>query len=66
MVEILGYMLAAYAVWRMLDVLATEGTSSFRILLGVLGIVAIGLCVFLLTSQGEEVRRQLPDSILPR
>ena len=65
MLEILGYMFAVYAIWRMLDAISKEGTSSFRMLLAILAILGVALCVYMLTSQGEEVRRQVTDSSFP-
>lgn len=59
MLQILGYMVAVYAIWKMIDTAAVaDGKSTFRTVAAICGILGIVVCVFLVTEQANTVREQ--------
>lgn len=57
MLEILGYMFAVYAGWRIVMQMADiEKTTTVQLVLSAIGLLGIVTCAFLLGAQAKEVQ----------
>lgn len=55
----MGYMVGVYAIWRMIDVLATDYKTA-REIMAVIGVLGMMVCLVLLNSQGDAINRLAP------
>lgn len=58
-IQIVGYMVGVYAIWRMIDVLATDYKTA-REIMAVIGVLGMMVCLVLLNSQGDAINRLAP------
>ena len=60
MIEIIGWMLAAYMIPRLLESATGENVKDYIRILSFLGGVGVAVCVFLLHSQSQTINQINP------